>query len=354
MARTISPERRANIIEARRMWQSVLDGDLRARAEVMETLTTSDFPILLGAAYGRELVQEYQARPAVWQQYASRRTVPDFKNHRLVEILGGRGVLDKVKEASEYKARSVTEGERSFSVEKYGNRIPLTWEMLKNDELDAFRNLPERLSIAARETEDVAVAKSLFNTAGNGLNTQFFRTQNGNAPANVPLTSENLEAALSSIRQRVDSDNRPVVVTSAILMVSPALEMTARRILEASEIRIVDGNTTSIQTNYLRGIVNLVVNPWLSLAAPGFAKRDSTWFLLPATADPRPAVVAGFLRGEEQPDLRVRNDQGTSVGGGALSPEDGSFDDDTVQYRVRHVIGGAPLFPAATYVSTGS
>src|SRR5690606_9593503 len=132
----------------------VLKGDLRARAEVMETMTRSDFPVLLGAAYGRELQQEYVGIAPVWQQFATRKTVPDFRERSLVNLLGGRGALDKVKEASEYKARAVSESTRKFKVDKYGNRIPLTWEMLKNDDLDAFRDLPTRLATAARETED--------------------------------------------------------------------------------------------------------------------------------------------------------------------------------------------------------
>lgn len=355
MPALITPGRRVAVLEARRLWQRVLDGDLRARADVMETLTTSDFPHLLGAAYGAELLTEYAAMPSVWSQYAARVTVADFKPKRLVEILGGRAGLSLVPEATEYPARKLTEGLYEFSVDKYGARIPLTWEMLVNDELDAFRNLPARLGAAAVETEDVTVARTLFNSNGTGLNTSFFKSANGNAPGNVPLTSENLEAALSAIGTRKDSEGRPIIVSAAVLMVPPSLEMKARRILEASEVRrtAADG-TVTIESNYLRGIVRLVVNPWLTLAAPGFSKLPTTWFLLPAPDGPRPAIVSAFLRGNEQPDLRVKADTGTAVGGGALSPEDGSFDDDTIQYRVRHVHGAAPVIPVATYASTGS
>lgn len=353
MSTTTLPRNRA-IVEARRLFQKVLDGDLRARADVMETMTRSDFPVLLGAAYGRELMQEYQGITPVWTQYSTRSTVPNFKPKRLVELLGGRAGLEQVKEASEYKARALSEAEHEFKVDKYGARIPLTWEMLVNDELDAFRDLPTRLATAARETEDRVAASAFFNPSGSNLNTGFWNAGNGNAPVTGhDLTSGNLEAALSGISQKKDSDGRPIVVSGAILMVPPALEMVARRILEASEIRVTDGNTTSVQRNYLSGVVRLVVNPWLPVVAPGFGGRDRVWFVLPDPNGPRPAHVTGFLRGHESPDLRTKADTGNRVGGGPIAPEEGSFDDDTVQYRVRHVTGAATVISTATFVAVG-
>lgn len=351
---TIPADRRREVLEARQRWEDVLSGDLRARAEVLETLSTSDFPELLGASYARELLSEYQAASPVWSQWATRVEVNDFKPKKLIEILGGRGQLSPVKEAGEYPARGISTGAYEFKIGKFGDRIPLTWEMIVNDELGAFRGLPNRLAVAARETEDVEVAKSLFNAGGTNLNTQFFSAGNGNAPANLPLTGDNLAAALQTLRTRKDKDSRPIIVPTAILMVSPALENTARRILEASEIRVTEGGVTTVQSNYLRDSVTLVVNPWLSLAAPGYSNLDTTWFLLPPTNSPRPAFVAAFLRGHGAPDLRVKADTGSSVGGGSLSPEDGSFDNDTIQYRVRHVMGGAGVIPTATYVSRGA
>jgi hypothetical protein len=353
MAENTALPRNRRILEARATFQKVLDGDLRARAEIMETLTTSDFPILLGAAYGREIIQEYQGIQPIWTQFARRTTVADFRPKKLVEILGGRAGLDKVGEATEYPARSVTEGEYEFKVEKYGTRFPLTWEMLVNDDLDAFRDAPQRLATAARETEDIVAVKSLVAADGNGVNTNFFKSANGNAPTALPLTDANLEAALTTISTKRDGDNRPIILAGAILMVPPALEMTARRILQATEIRRTSGSVTTIEENFLAGVVRLVVNPWLSVVNTG-SKSATTWYVLPDPNAGRPAVVQAFLRGNETPDLRVKADAGNRAGGGAINPEEGAFDDDTIQYRVRHVLGSATVIPTATYVSNGS
>lgn len=354
---TTALPRNRRILEARRLFETAMNGRrpdrLRAQAEVMETMTTSDFPILLGAAYDREMLAEYQGIAPVWQRYSARKIRPNFKPGKLIDLLGGRSELSKVAEAAEYPARPLSEAEFEFKVEKYGDRIPLTWEMLVNDELDAFTDLPSRLATAARETEDIVTARSLFNAAGTSVNTDFFKSGNGNAPGTAALTSENLEAALQGIATRTDSEGRPVVIASAALVVPPGLELTARRILNASEIRrqsgTGSGSTITVEPNYMRGAVDLVVNPWFTYVAPTL---DDTWFVLPAPSSGRPALVTAFLRGNESPDLRVKADAGNRPGGGEVAAQDGSFDDDTVQYRVRHVTGSTTVIPTGAYAST--
>ena len=83
------------------------------------------------------------------------------------------------------------------------------------------------------------------------------------------------------------------------------------------------------------------------------AKAAKTWFLLPAPNTARPALVTAFMSGHETPDLRYKNDQGNRVGGGSIPASEGSFDDDTIQYRVRHIVGAAAVDPTFTFVSRG-
>jgi hypothetical protein len=75
--------------------------------------------------------------------------------------------------------------------------------------------------------------------------------------------------------------------------------------------------------------------------------------VLPLPSAPRPAFYSGFLAGYEAPDLRYKNDQGGRLGGGAIPANEGSFDDDTIYFRVRHVHGAAFGDPKFTYASDG-
>ena len=76
--------------------------------------------------------------------------------------------------------------------------------------------------------------------------------------------------------------------------------------------------------------------------------------MLPKPTSRRPATFAAFLRGHETPDLRYKADQGQRIGGGNISPLEGSFDIDDIQTRVRHVLGHQTGDPTFTYASYGS
>lgn len=339
--------------EAFSLFDRALNGDLHAKADVAESLTTSDFPVLLGQGYNRKVLAAYQGLVPVWQGYSTRTVVPNFKPSRLVQILGGARGLSRVAEATEYPARDLDEAMYEFSVQKYGDRIPLTWEMVVNDELGVFRGIDQALATAAVDTEGVVTASAFFNTARTGLNTGFFKTANGNAPESAPLTRAALMDAIQALSSKRDEDGRPLARPQMVLVVPPTLEYQAREILGASEIRTTaaDGSV-SVSQNPVAGAVTLVVEPNLLMNTGSNAA--TTWFLLPAPNSARPAVVTGFLAGNEVPDLRVKADTGARAGGGSIAPEQGSFDDDTIQYRARHVVGAALIDPSFTFVSNGA
>ena len=338
------------ILEARELFERAMRGNLRARAELQETLTKSDFPILLGQAYGRELQQEYSAIAPVWNRFAKRLMVNDFRPKKLVDIMGGRAALERVREASEYPARKASESEREFSVDKYGARFPLTWEMIKNDDLGAFRDFPQRLATAARETEERIALAPFFNSAGTGLSSFY----SARAVSAQTLSKTALNAGLEAIAQRKDEDGRPVVVTEPILMVPTALTKTAADIINV--IRNTDTTTGDVRAG--NGLIRtpvVVENPWLDIVGAGYTNNSKTWYLLPGpNTNVKPAAGVAFMAGEENPDLRAKNDQGSRIGGGSIGPEEGSFDDDTIQYRVRHIAGGVALYDDAVYVGVGA
>ena len=364
-ARALAPRRRntnpqylARLAETATLVGRAFDGDRRAMLDIQESLTTSDFPKIFGDVLDRELLAQYEQVTPKWQQFAYRTVVKDFRPKHYLDLLGGRAELDPVKERGEYTARNLTEAEYFLTVGKYGNRLPLTWEMIVNDDLDSFRTAPERIAQAARFTEDKLAVRLI--ASATGPNSTFFTSapasQFGAAAVGTgKLTVDNLSLALTTISTRRDSDNNPVMVDSVVLMVPPSLKVVANTIVQATLIRIKNAtNTQDVEVgNWLSGEVNVVVNPWLPVIDTS-ANAANTWYLLPAPSIARPALTMGFLRGFETPDLRVKADTGQRVGGGSIPAEEGSFDTDDIQYRVRHVTGGTTLDPIAAYASIGT
>lgn len=350
-----NPRGRANpalMAEASRLIGKALKGSRRAALEVQEAFSTSDFTLAAFALIDQEVVARYQEIPSAWRAYTRITTVRDFKPKNLRSMWRNRFGLDRVPELTEYplvdgKGAEIT----PISVGKYGDRFSLSWEAWVNDEaIDEIGDIPEWLAQAAAETDATVAASNLVNASG--VNTAFFKTANGNAPTALPLTLENLDAAIEEVRTR-KVKGRVVQPPALKLVVGPSSQTRAERILAIREIRTTTDGVETVSANYLAGSVSLVVDPALEHVNTS-AKAAGTWFLLPDPDGPRPALYLGRLRGHENPDLRVKSDTGNRVGGGAIPAEEGSFDIDDIQYRVRHVVGGAAVDPTFTYASTGS
>lgn len=353
--RASSPQHLARVAEAAVLIGRVFNGDRRATLQVEELMSTSDFPKLFGDVLDRELMAQYEQIAPVWTGFATRARVNDFRAKKWLDLLGGRAELDPVGEGAEYKARALTEANYQLTVGKFGTRLPLTWEMIVNDDLGAFQTAPERLAQAARDTEDKTATRLFVNAAGP---ISAFFTASGGTVGNVALTIDNLSAALTTVATRKDSDNRPIMISAYVLVVPPALEVMAHNIVNATLIRLrndassASGARDIEVTNWLAGKVTIVSNPWLPLIDTS-GNAGKTWYLFPAPATPRPALVMGFLRGHETPDLRMKGDAGMRPGGGSVPAEEGSFENDDIQYRIRHVMGGTTLDPIAAYASVG-
>lgn len=343
----------AKAVEASKLFNEGLSGrNPFKKAMLTEAMTTSDFNIYLGKAFDVEMLAKYQDIEPEWKKIAAPTTVKNFKPKTFKDLFGGRGALDKVAEGEEYKERNKDEAEYSLGAAKFGNLFKLTFELIKNDEIGDLKNLPNDLAQGAIATEDKAAFEA-FITAG-GPNTQFFKTANGNAPTALPLTRANVQAAYVAMSKRKDKNGNPVRISAAklLLVVPNALLFEAEQIVNTPTIPNPEGGSGMIP-NPLAGKFKVEVSDWATIINTS-AKADTTWYVLPAPESPRPALVVAKMLGEENPDIRVEAAQGTRLGGGPISPEEGSLRDDTITYRGRHIVGAGTLDPLLTYVSLGS
>lgn len=350
--RNYSPKRAQAIVEAAGLWKRVFDGDIRAAVQVREALSTSDlFVSVTGDVLDRELLAQYTALTTEWQNFATRTLVRNFKPKTMVDLLGGRSSLERVPELTAYPGAQSDSREYSIQVAKFGRQFGFSWEAMVNDDLDELMQIPGTFSQAAGLTEDDAALALIANITTGVPNASFFKDYSAvtgyiGTGLNTTAVTEDLEeaavqAAVTAIKTRRDAEGNIVPSGPLILVVGPANEFTARRILNATEIRTTVGGVETIEPNPLKGAVELVV---LSRLA-GLA-----WFVLPKPSTAaRPALAVAFLRGFETPDIRQKNGGGVGV-----SPDAGDFDDDSVRYRVRHVTGAATVDPIHTYASTGT
>lgn len=360
------------------------EGDMRAGLALREALASTDFPNLFGQVTQIQMQGQYARLPQQWPVFSQRFTVGDFRRQRWMDwnanmagqlpVQNGGAprhvrALPRVPELTEYPTFELEERARDFFVNKYGARFPFSFELFINDELGIIQQLPGEMAATARDTEDILSIGVL--ATEDGPNPDFFRSDwdfGPQAPAgnimegNPELTIESLQQAMFQVRLRT-LNQRPVVVPRFVLIVPPALELQAREILQSSSYQRVQVNQDTGEEfrfnipSPLSGLppVDLLVSEWLPLVDTS-ENAATTWYLVPAggSTGVRPAIVTAFMRGREAPELRVNGDTGRSVGGGDVSPFEGSFSHDDVQYRVRHIVGAAGLDPSPVLVSLGT
>jgi hypothetical protein len=335
------PAYRQKLVETMKFVDDYRNGRV-ARARFAETMTTSDFPGLLGGVIDRTLLGGYRSYPTSYQDWCSiYRDAKDFRTLERHYLDLGDGVLSSVKETTEYPYTDLDEGKYSYKVEKFGRKFKFSWESFVNDDLSALTTIPSRLGIAAKRTTE-KLATSLICDA-NGPDATFFNDANGNKLA-LALNTANLKAAAATMADLSDAGDEPIFNDPAVLVVPPALKITALEIVKTIQTEIASGTDTKIQTPGLFGNLKVAVAPYISKIVTAGTVGKTSWFLF---ADPgqleRPAVEIGFLRGHEEPQLFMKAPNASMIGGGNVSAFGGDFDTDSIEFKVRHIVGGKAM-----------
>jgi hypothetical protein len=372
--------------------EHALDGDYKAQGEIKDEIrratggtgieveeshSTSDFPAALQVITNFAFLGQYQQIQPLYPSYTTQYNVNDLRPTAFYSLLfdysnlpaqnGGSttnknmpGGLPRVPELTEYPTFSFSATNSSFAVAKYGARVNFSFEMLLNDQWNALETLPTQLAQLARNQEDIVATEVLASATGpdavtfNNTNQNIITTANGFASNNPVLSIDALVNAQAVIRAKKLAGN-PVIVPSFTLMVPPALEALARRLLNISDLTVTDPTNGVYTTPNPIADVNLIVNPWLPVVDQS-ASVNTTWYLIPTggTNGIRPAIVFSKIRGRETPELRISGSTGSYIGGGAVAPTEGSFLNDDIEYRVRHFSGAASIGVESMAVSKGT
>jgi hypothetical protein len=358
-------------VEAAKLLEGAIRGDRMDKLKLQEGISTSDLPVQLAPTINKIMLANYAEQPKVWDMFASRLVVDDFRPTQYMNLAyeddgldneGDKfraGSLPTVGEYDEYPTAGwFSFSEAEFAVKKAGSRIRFSWESIINDgNISILERLPLELARKAAGKEDEEVTKQLVTSSG--LNTANFKTANQNRlTGNPELTLESLEAAITAANVQTYNGNSITPLSRFVLVVPQALELTAKKILAVQQVRteVTSGDTVTsvVAGNPIASSIQIVVNPWIKKIYNNSA-ADKFWFLLPVPSDTlNPGLVLGFLRGHETPELRVKANGGLYLGGGAVPAREGSFDNDDFEMRIRHIATGGFLLPTGTIASTGA
>lgn len=260
---------------------------------------------IVGAVANRALAALMQSAAPVAPRISRAASHMNFHSHA-VYSLGMSGELEKVAPDGELQHLSLSEESYTRQVETRGGLLRLTRTDIVNDEMGAFNDNALRMvrkAIVGRE-------KALFSLInGTGAGASFFTSARGNyfEGAATLLSHSSLSTAVQRMREQTDVSGEPTLIEPRLLLVPPALEETAKALMDASSalIAVALGSTSSKakepSANVWAGKFEVVVSPWLgtTISASG---SNTAWYLLGDPADV-PAFEIAYLNGNQQPTI---------------------------------------------------
>ncbi|HVA23634.1 MAG TPA: Mu-like prophage major head subunit gpT family protein [Chloroflexota bacterium] len=295
------------------------------RALVREADTTvASFSFLLGTSMNKRLLKEYQAWPNEWVKFSSVVPIKDFKQQDRIR-LASFGSLPVVNEDTPYTTVSLTDVRATYKAQKYGNIVAISREVIVNDDLQAIRQIPQKLAVAAAytlaefvyvflsggRTTTIYDGNDLFDAAAGPYNHGHNRRVDALATAGLTL-------GITTMKEQTNLAGKRIGLKPSFLVVPPELEFTALQLIKSGGLP--GGNQNDI--NPVMGYCEVVVSPQLT--------NTLEWYLV---ADPRmvDTVEVGFVGGQVNPVLLVQDQPLFGL----------NFTQDVISYKVRHEYGGA-------------
>jgi hypothetical protein len=219
----------------------------------------------------------------------------------------------------------------TFKVDTFAKIIVITRKTMVDDDLNFLSDLAPMLGTAAgRSLNDL-----LWSTILDGQTANYFSSGNANlATTASALAVATLGAAVSAMRSQRDDQGFDLNIQPAVLVVPPALELTARALLNSADVL----GTSGPAGNPVKNIVSeLIVEPRISNSTRFSNTSATQWFLFAPPKDR--AVTVGFLNGATTP---------------TVESADADFNTLGMQVRCFHDFGVALADPRAGYKATGA
>lgn len=296
---------------------------LYGRTSMGAMMSTSDLPLILGNTIGRRLRDDYVELAPTWTQFCTRGTAIDFKEMTVVALSDLTEFKD-VPEHGEYERGEISDTAEKYAVGKSGIIIPLTWEMMINDDLSAFDRLPRRIASSAREKEAKTVYGILTGNPVMSDSKAIFHDDHDNLAGTKGIVDDTkLAAAVEAMFAQTNINGTPINVKPRYLVHGGQNMVAVKKILSNDM-----SATTSDGVNIFKGEFVPVLDPHITSKA---------WFLIsdPAFCD---TIEYAYLDGEEGLFTEMRN----------------GFEVDGLEIKARLVFGAKAIDWRGMYENAGA
>jgi HK97 family phage prohead protease len=198
--------------------------------------STSDFPYILANVANKTLRMAYENAPQTYKPFTRQTTAPDFKNIARMQ-LGDAPTLDKINESGEFKRGSMADAREQYALATYGKVVPVSRQVIINDDLGAFTRLPELFGRAAADLQSDTVWGIITANATLADSVALFHATHANLTGTGTVISvASLGVARNLLRQQKGIAGRPINVQPRYLIVPTAQETLAQQFVTATNI----------------------------------------------------------------------------------------------------------------------
>ncbi|TFZ46116.1 Clp protease ClpP [Stenotrophomonas maltophilia] len=267
------------------------------------THSSSDFPMLLGDAARRALLQGYQEVEEAFGDFTRAVNVPDFKPTNLVG-LGAFSNLDIVPEGGEYKQGTFGEQSQAMQIVTYGKLFTITRQAVINDDLGVFGDVPRKMGQAAKRTLAQAVFDLLLKNPVLADGKALFHADHGNLLPAALISTASVDAMQAAMALQKSPSGQVIQVPMKGLLTPITLRGAARTVRNAEYA--VGGAPGSNEPNIVRDTFEVWGDGRLD------QKDKKAWYGI-ANSAYVDGIVVGYLDGNETPYLEQH--QGFTVDG---------------------------------------
>ncbi|HOD83749.1 MAG TPA: Mu-like prophage major head subunit gpT family protein [Phycisphaerae bacterium] len=265
--------------------------------------STTSLPGILSNIANKMLLEGYNYIEDAWRKIAKIASVNDFKEHSRYRMTGAFK-FEQVGPDGELKHGKLDEQKYGQKADTHGIMFALTRQMIINDDMGAFTDIPRQIGMGAAESIADAVWGLWLSNPVQTDGKAFFSTDHKNYAegADTALTVDGLTAAEVLFGEQTKPNGRPLGVPATILLVPTALKVPAEMLMKSVQLNeTTTANKAKPSTNPHVGKFDVVSSVFLSNASfTGYSSK--AWYLL---ADPNrlPAIEIAFLNGVDRPTV---------------------------------------------------
>ena len=336
---------KAKVAALTELVDETMAGSRASKGVLEEAMVSTD--AVFNLAYLAELtvLEDFATLERNWDTVATVRTVSDFRPVTLYSLRpdwSGGGVLGdgdprfvapRIPEGATYPYAYLEQevNQQAGGVVKRGFKTGFTFEAFINDSVGFLQALPESMRNIALDTDEWEVWNALITgvTAAEQLDGGAIPIEGVTVLPNAAISREALIRAIIELGQRTINGRKVSVSGGYKLIVASGTEEAVNLALFTLSLAEIQSGSKTFTVNGYDPLTGITVIGSEFVAA-------GSWYLIPnQNAARRPILELLRLVGHEQPELRVQGNTGTYVGGGAVSPFEGSFDNDSADFRLR-------------------